>query len=725
MSRAGKLVAHSVAITFTLVAVLITAFFTFLVTFDWNRARPWVSDKISQAIARPFVIQGDLKVTWQEPTSEEGWRAWVPWPMFSASKIQIGNPAWAKRKDFATLDEINFQVKMLPLLARNIIIPAINLVNPSVDLERETYERNNWTFKRPETAAPSEWTLSLHDVAFTKGHVTYVDEVLRANLQATIDTLGKAIPFDAVMKRAAVSSKNASSPAVEASAAKIIKAVKAQRPLPSAKPAPEQTKYGVAVKVTGTYKGAPLSGEGKTGGVLALQDVSRPLPIQANVRFGDTHIGVVGTLTDPAQLAALDLRLQLSGTSMSHLYTLTGLTLPDTPPYRTDGHLVGQFKKTGNEFHYQNFNGRVGGSDLSGTFNYLSRKPRPLLTGSLVSHLLQFSDLAPLIGADSSASKARRGAANRQPSNKALPVEAFRTERWKSIDADVNFTGQRIIRKATLPINNLYTHLILKNGVLTLEPLRFGVAGGSLNSKVRLDGSAVPMRGQLDLMARNFQLKQLFPTFQIMKTSLGQVNGDAILAANGNSVAGLIGTSSGEVKVRMGEGRISGALLETAGLNVANIVLYKLFGDQDVKINCAATDFVVNNGLLETRLAAFDTDSALIIVKGKINLASEQMDLKVNPQSKGLRILSLRSPLYVKGTFKSPDVGIDMGVALMRGGAALALGLLAPPLAALVPLTALAPDQKAPCGSMLAQARQSPKVQGDKTIPHRIQHKKH
>ena len=33
-------------------------------------------------------------------------------------------------------------------------------------------------------------------------------------------------------------------------------------------------------------------------------------------------------------------------------------------------------------------------------------------------------------------------------------------------------------------------------------------------------------------------------------------------------------------------------------------------------------------------------------------MASEQLDLTIDPESKGIRIITLRSPLYVRGTFK-------------------------------------------------------------------------
>jgi hypothetical protein len=157
---------------------------------------------------------------------------------------------------------------------------------------------------------------------------------------------------------------------------------------------------------------------------------------------------------------------------------------PQTPPYATEGRLVGQFTEDGNVFKYENFTGRVGGSDLNGSTVYVGKKPRPMLSGELVSNLLQFSDLAPIIGADTNASKAKRGERTRQPSNKALPVEQFKTDRWKAIDADVKFTGRRIIKGPALPITDLYTHVILTDGVLTFEPLKFGVAGGTLASNV-------------------------------------------------------------------------------------------------------------------------------------------------------------------------------------------------------------------------------------------------
>ncbi|KVS22309.1 AsmA family protein [Burkholderia cepacia] len=742
-----------------IVAVLIAAAGVFLFTFDWNRAKPWVNEQVSAALGRPFAINGDLKVGWRRPDGETGWRAWVPWPSFSATQLEIGNPDWAKTPKFVTLDAAHFDLAILPLLAHEIVIPSIDVVNPAVDLERLADGRNTWTFQFKQSSQPSPWKVRLDSFGFAKGTVTYRDAITKADLTVAIDTLGQPIPLGDVLKEqeqtsraasaqrvgkrgaaqlsakasadaassaeaASASSASSAASAPGASAASRVASAASGSSAASASSAssastaaaasgasgvaapakPSGPTYAFGLKVDGRYKNVPISGTGKLGGVLAIQDASRPFPLQADVKAGDTRLAIVGTLTDPMHLAAIDLRLWLQGTSMSHLYQLTGITLPDTPPYATEGRLIGNFKRRASTFRYENFNGRVGGSDLGGTLVYEQREPRPKLSGELVSNLLQFSDLAPVIGADTAASKARRGDTTRQPPGRVLPVETFRTDRWREIDADVKFTGRKLIKSSNLPITNLYTHIVMQDAVLSLEPLQFGVAGGTLATTAHLDGSGAPLKGRFTVAARHLKLKQLFPTQKVMQSALGEINGDASLSATGNSPAALAATSTGEVKALVTDGRISRLLMEAAGLNVANVVYEKLFGNNDVKINCAAVDFVATNGMLDPKVFALDTDDALINVDGPISLRDETLDLKIHPHTKGFRIFSLRSPLYAKGTFKNPKVGVDAGALALRAGAMVGLGLINP-FAALIPLIAPSNNKDVPCSELFGQVK--------------------
>lgn len=663
-----------------LVALLLVASL-FLALFDWNRAKPWIDARVSEAIGRAFVIDGDLSVRWQRNPEAGGLSRWLPWPRFTANDIRIANPAWAKQPQFATLQQIRFSLSPLALLAHRIEIPSLQLSAPNVDLERDDKGVATWNFALDQT--PSQWKLDLGEVGFDRGTLRLDDDKLALHLDIAVDPLGQPVPFDRIVPQPSDSD--------------------------AASPAPHSRQpYYFGWTAKGTYRGAKASGSGKIGSVLALQDATQPFPLQADLTLRDLRIAFAGTLTDPANLAAFNLRLQMSGASMSHLYALTGVTLPDTPPFSTDGHLTGQLHAHASRFHYDDFNGRVGGSDLHGSVVYATGSPRPKLTGTLTSNLLRFDDLAPLIGADSNAAKAQRDDATKQPTDKVLPVEPFGTERWRTMDADVHFSGRRILRKAELPIQDLSTHLILGDGVLTLDPLRFGVAGGDLDATIALDGRASPMHGRMTVAARRLQLRQLFPTVQLMNNSSGEIDGAASLTGNGNSVAALLGSSSGELRLLMSGGTISDTLMEEAGLNVANVLLDKLFGDKPVQIQCAAADFAGRDGVYDSRLFVFQTEDATIDIDGKVDFAGEELDLDLHPHSRGVRVFSLRSPLYVRGTFKNPDVGVEKGPLLARAAGAAALGAIAAPLAALGALIAPSHgnDDEDPCAQMIAQMKQ-------------------
>ncbi|MCH4881026.1 AsmA family protein [Pseudomonas sp. TMW22090] len=679
MTRTRKVIAWTLASLSVLLAVLVLI----IVFFDWNRIKPPLNAKVSEELHRPFAINGNLAVVWQREPAEGGWRAWVPWPHVVAEDLSLGNPEWSKQPQMVTLKRVELRISPLALLAQRVVIPRIDLTGPNADLQRLADGRANWTFQfdpKDPDAEPSSWVVDIGAIGFDKGHVTLDDQSLKTQLDVLIDPLGKPIPFsDIVGEKAAKTAQDKGA-------------------------APQD--YAFGIKVKGQYHQQKLNGEGKIGGLLALQDSNRPFPLQAKISIADTRVELAGTLTDPLNLGALDLRLKLAGASLGNLYPLTGVTLPDTPPYATDGHLIAKLHEPGGAlFRYEAFNGKIGESDIHGSLAYLAGQPRPKLSGALVSNQLLFADLAPLIGADSNAKQKARGGDSKQPTDKVLPVEEFKTERWRDMDADVEFTGKRIVHSEKLPFNDLYTHLVLTDGVLSLEPLRFGVAGGKLDAQIRLNGRTEPLEGQAKLTARGFKLKELFPTFEPMKTSFGELNGDADITGRGNSVAKLLATSNGNLKMLINDGAISRELMELAGLNVGNYIVGKIFGDKEVKINCAAADFDIKTGLATTRLFVFDTENAIIYIDGTANMATEQLDLAITPESKGWRLISLRSPLYVRGKFIKPDAGVKAVPLLLRGAGMVALGVIAAPAAGLLALIAPSGGEPNQCAPLLEQMK--------------------
>ena len=638
----------------------------FILTFDWNKARPWLNAKVSEAIERPFAIRGNLAVQWEIPArsmapADRHLRDWLPWPHLIANDVHVGNPAHMKQADMAAVRQFSFSLNPLGLLHHTIGIPVLRFDSPRVDLVRTDSEHYNWVYKKKEEE--SKWKLDLERVVLTDGVVHFVDAVTKANVTAHVRTLDK------------------------------------------------DPKYGIGFEVGGSYNGAPVTGGGKVGQVLSLKDQDTPYPVQADMRSGPSRIAIEGTVTAPAKLKAVDLQLELAGRSMARLYNFTGITLPETPAFSTSGRLRGELDREYGRWTYENFKGKVGSSDIHGKLVYEGGKPRGKLSGNVASNKLVFEDLGPLVGADSNASKKARGVEAVQPGGKVLPVEEFRTERWKAIDADVRYAADKIVREKTLPISKLSAHLVMKDGVITLAPLDFGVAGGTLRSTIRLDGSGKAgntIAATAKVQARHIQIKQLFPTIEQMQATVGQVNGDAQLSATGTSVAALLGSSNGEVKALVNQGTISKMLLEMMGLNVGNIIVTKLFGDKPVQLNCLAADFDVRKGVMQSQVFVVDTKEAIINVNGTVNLANEALDLTIRPETKALRLFTLRSPLYVRGPFSKPDVSVDKGVLALKAGGAAALATIAAPVAALIPLINTGPGEDSDCGRLVALAKAKP-----------------
>ena len=255
------------------------------------------------------------------------------------------------------------------------------------------------------------------------------------------------------------------------------------------------------------------------------------------------------------------------------------------------------------------------------------------------------------------------------------------------MDADVRFTGDRVFRDSELPIHKMDARIRMDNAVLSLDPLKFRFAYGDVDGAIRMDGSDVPIKGSIKATAKEVQLKRLLKLSDPSQFDIGNANATVDLTGSGNSVGDLLGAANGQVKALIGGGHISKVLMEEAALNVPNIIMAKLAGDKQIQINCAAANFEANAGTYYARLFLIDTDAAQINIDGTVDLASEKLDLTVHPDTKGLRLLSLRSPIHVKGTFKKPDIGIDKGVLFARGAGAVGLAVLAAPAAALLPLT--------------------------------------
>ncbi|MBW8904677.1 MAG: AsmA family protein [Betaproteobacteria bacterium] len=596
------------------------------IAFGLSTLKGPITRAVSNATGRELVIDGRLKPVW----------SWVH-PRFRAEKVSFANADWASDELMFQADAVEASVELLPLLVGRVVLPEVHLNRPTVNIEIDADGRKNWILKEQDQREGSS-RVSIHALTFDQAALHYLDDERDTDLQVAMSTDAQGVSFNA----------------------------------------------------TGTYKGLDASAEGRGGQVLALKDTDAAYPLDATAKIGGTTLKAKGTLTNVAQLSALDLDVDLRGKTLSELYDVIGVALPETTPYQTRGHLV----KGEKMIAYEKFTGKVGDSDLAGTLQFELGGKRAFMHGELESKVMDLGDLGFVVGT----------AEPRQSG--VLPDMPFDSDRWDSIDADVRMRAGSIRRPKQLPLEHLSAHILMRDKVLTLEPLEFGIAGGKIAGTVKLDGQKDPIAATANLRVNDLSLPKLFPTVKEGQASIGDINGLIELAARGDSVAQMLGASNGKVGLYLDGGKISRFMMELVALDVWGAARVKLKGDEPIGIRCAIADFGVKDGLMKTNAFVFDTDVVNVEGDGTINLKTEDLDLKLNPHPKDRSIASLNSPLYIRGTFGEPKFAPDWKRLGTKGVGALAIGLLNP-LLAVLPLLQEGKDKESPCAALIAEATKS------------------
>ncbi len=573
--------------------------------------------------------------------------AW-PAPRARALAVTFANPPWAKERQMVAVDEVEFTVDLPSLLRKRLAFPEVRLKKPVVYLEVSQDGRKTWLFDTDQSDETA--SIPIGRLALDQGLLGFDDARQKTHIRADLTS-------------------------------------------PDA--------GGLAFVAKGTYKGLALDAHGSGGPVLLMHDESAPYPLKVEGTVGRTGLKADGTVTNLARLSSVDLDLTLRGESLAQVYPLIGIVLPETHPYSVSGRLT----HSGQRWGYDKFSGRVGKSDLSGSLQVETGGARPFMRGELVTKLLDFEDLGPLVGAHAKGTAPAAGAvASAATGPHFLPDLPFKVERWDSVDADVTLRAAAIVRAKALPIENLVAHVKMRDSVLTLDPLDFGFAGGHLKAAITLDGKGDPIVAHAKVSARKLLLAKLLPSVDLTQASVGQVNGDFDLAVKGNSVGRMLATSEGRVALVVAHGEVSRLLMEKMGLHLLEILQLSIAGDRMVKLRCGVADFGVKTGVMTANALVLDTEVTTITGSGMIDLGKEILDITLVPKTKSTSPVALRSPIYVKGSFSNPVVDIDRGRVAMRGLGALALGLLNP-LLALIPLIETGPGMESECGKLIRAAQ--------------------
>jgi len=459
----------------------------------------------------------------------------------------------------------------------------------------------------------------------------------------------------------------------------------------------------IVVTAKGTYAGAPITGSLIGGALLSLRDPSLPYPVDLHLRNGATAASLVGTIEDPADFAGAHLQLSFAGQNMADLYQLTGLPIPATPPFS----LTGKLDYSKSAVRFSDFHGRVGSSDLEGTITEAPGSPRRQITADLTSHRVDLTDLAGFIGAtpgktstpgQDAATRAKMARANASPN--LLPDTPIDLPKVEIANVDLKYRGDHIINR-DVPLDDVVVHLVIHDGAITVDPLDFAVGTGTIDGSVDLR----PVDGVLHTRAgidfRNLPLARLMAATHTF-AGAGVVGGSARLTGTGNSVAAILGHGNGGLQLFMQHGgNISALLVDLAGLQAGDAILSALGVPEKTDVRCLVSDFVLTDGVVDTKALLLATAEANILGSGTVNLTDEKLKLAMRTEATHFSVGSLSTPIDIDGTLKHPSVLPQAGPLAERAVPAVALGVLFPPLA-LLPTIRLGLGDKNACADTLA-----------------------
>jgi len=270
-------------------------------------------------------------------------------------------------------------------------------------------------------------------------------------------------------------------------------------------------------------------------------------------------------------------------------------------------------------------------------------------------------------------------------------------------DLDVHYDVARLVSDK-VPVDRLTATLTLRDGVLSVNPLDLGMAGGKLLTQVTLDTRQQPVGVTADVKVQQLDLQRILAQSTPFK-GVGRIGGSVTLRTAGNSMSQMMARGNGELKLFMSGGDLSALMVSLAGLDMGNAALSAMGLPKDADIHCMAADFALTRGVAQSRLMLIDTTEANVLGKGNIDFTDESLHYELHTEPKRANIGSLAAPIKFRGTFAKPEIGPDRKDLAVRGVTMVALGTLLTPLAALLPTLQAGRGEDQDCKALISKLR--------------------
>lgn len=573
-------------------------------------------------------------------------------PAIRVEGVSLTNAPWGSAPRMVRVKRLDAQVALLPLLQRQVHVKRLVLVEPEILLETDAKGHRNWDLF-PEKREPAPGNGGV--LTFHVRQVRVKDGRFTYRDGASGRTTTVRIDRLSILAR------------------------KLQGPL--------------TLKARGAYNGQPAEAKVALGSLAALLR-NDTLPVTATAKAAGAEVTVDGSVARPLEGKGLALAVAFKAGSLRDLSRLVGQALPHVGPIRLTAKLSGESRT----FGVRDLQLTVGKSDLAGELA-LALDGRPRLSGRLTSRRLDLADLVP-------------GPATAESPGRVFPDASLPVAALRAFDANLSLAAERL-RAGSVGLEYVALAVRIRDGQLSMSPLRAHLAGGAIAGDLALDGGQTPARLTARLEARQVDAGRLLE--EVARKDLmsgGKTDATLELSGQGDTLRAVLGGLEGRALFTMGEGRIKNSAVDRLGadllsefLRILNPLAHK---EASTHLRCAVLRLDMKEGVATTdRGLAIETRKVNVVGSGAVHLGTEELDLGLRPEPReglGIGPGSLVQLVRLRGTLAAPKpelspagllkVGASLGAAVATSGISLvAQGLF-------LRLTA----DNTPCATVLGQS---------------------
>ena len=663
--------------------------------FD-QKLRSEIMTVVSEKTGRSLVINGETETHFSFS------------PSITITDVKFSNASWAEEPDMVQVDKLTAEVSLFPLLNRQVKVKRFLLNGVRVNLEIGKNGENNWTFLSNKAVDGSEKQEKTEEKQEKKGFDVQVNHVMLENVSAVLVDRQKDEVFNAKLNSLAFQSTDQG---VDMMSQWTVQNQDFAISLKAA-PLPEKVEkdktYQIKAQLTNPKMAVNLD--------VAVSDLFTQNKMDATLRADISDLSVlsrivgydlpsventlvtakaVGTLKD-LSIPSFEITMGKAETFRAKIDGEIGTFSPFSGKIQTvvNAPNAGQVKgfpvmpKTTLSFNMQIDNGivlddfslNVGQSDLTANLS-VQKEPVLFVQGNVYSKKTDLSELLaiPYVLQKRSDTNKRDMAAKREAADRMFSKKPFSLDNMKAININLKTVVEQLIAADGTDLGDLSFSAMMKDGHFTLSNFKmadYAVVHADLNAKQTVELN-------VDAQLKKMPLSLFFAKRGVTK---GVVNGSVNLKAQGNSQAALASSLNGKVFLNVQDVYIDSFQWITLPSFLS--FLSPLDQTKPLALSCGVINVPVVNGVLSSdKKIALESSLFDMQVSGNVNMANEQLDLKMNvsPRSKGL-LASVFNTVFFGGTLSSPDININtqqtfdralsLGVAFFMGGRSAAQELI-------------------------------------------------